>query len=86
MRIYFRPGTPLDRRTPVSFSDDEKAKIWDEYRDAVNMTPKEVERWLDTDESKGVGWTHDGEDESVGHQSGRRIVEIGHKRQGRPVG
>jgi hypothetical protein len=82
MRIYFRPGTPLDRRTPVSFTDDEKAKIWDEYRDAVNMTPKEVERWLDTDESKGVGWTHDGEDESVGHRSGRRIVEIGHKRKG----
>ena len=46
------------------------------FHDAVNMTPSELERWLDTDDSRSVGWTHEGESESVGHESGRRIVEI----------
>jgi len=43
------------------------------FGEAVNMTPKELEEWLETDESKSVGV---GEGESVGHHSGRRIVEI----------
>ncbi len=47
--------------------------VWDDWRDAVNMTPKELEGWLDTDESESVG---QGDGESVGHKSGRRIVEI----------
>jgi hypothetical protein len=46
-----------------------------EFDDVVNMTPSELERWLETDESKEVGWK-DGGGESVGHASGRRIVEI----------
>jgi hypothetical protein len=53
--------------------DDERkttAKDWDE---AVNLTPKQLEDWLQTDESKSVG---QGEGESTGHRSGRRIVEI----------
>ena len=48
----------------------------DEFDDVVNMTPSELERWLDTDESKEVGWKDSGGQESVGHASGRRIVEI----------
>jgi hypothetical protein len=47
----------------------------EEFDDVVNMTPSELERWLETDESKEVGWK-DGGGESVGHASGRRIVEI----------
>ncbi|QQN75612.1 DUF3140 domain-containing protein [Croceicoccus sp. YJ47] len=38
------------------------------------MQPKELEEWLDTDESKSVGDSDGGE--STGHRSGRRIVEI----------
>jgi hypothetical protein len=38
------------------------------------MTAGELEKWLRTDESKDSG-QHDG-GESVGHESGRRIVEI----------
>ena len=49
-----------------------------EFEDAVNMTPKELEDWLETDESQAVGW---GEGESVGHESGRRIVAIKHKKK-----
>ncbi|HEY8574462.1 DUF3140 domain-containing protein [Phenylobacterium sp.] len=45
---------------------------------AVNMSAAELIVWLDTDESRRVGWK--GADaslrESVGHASGRRIAEI----------
>ncbi|MFC6882333.1 MULTISPECIES: DUF3140 domain-containing protein [Actinomadura] len=46
-----------------------------EFGKAVNMTPKELERWLDTEESRSVG-QKDGGGESTGHASGRRIVEL----------
>ena len=45
------------------------------FGDAVNMTRKELEDWLQTDASKAAG-QHDGGGESTGHASGRRIVEI----------
>ena len=47
---------------------------------AVNMAPAEMERWLETDESKEVGWVRSGDIESIGHQSGRRIVEISRRK------
>ncbi len=50
--------------------------VWDEFREAVNMTPKELEDWLETDESKAVGQKTSGGGESTGHESGRRIVEV----------
>ena len=50
--------------------------VWDEFREAVNMTPKELEDWLETDESKAVGQKSGGSGESTGHESGRRIVEV----------
>lgn len=49
--------------------------LWSDWKDAVNMTAAELEKWLDTSESKEVG-QKDGGGESVGHQSGRRIVKI----------
>ena len=49
-------------------------EIWDEWKDLVNMAPKELEDWLETEESKKVGDSEDGE--STGHASGRKIVEI----------
>ena len=54
--------------------------IRQEFEDAVNMSASEIERWLATKHSQNVGWTYEGEHESVGHQSGRRIVEIKGKR------
>lgn len=53
---------------------DRKDEIYDEFYDCVNMQPKELEEWLDTEESKSVGDSDSGE--STGHRSGRRIVEI----------
>ncbi|MEE4546907.1 DUF3140 domain-containing protein [Streptomyces sp. V4-01] len=46
-----------------------------DFHDAVNMTASELERWLDTDESRGAGQHTDGK-ESTGHASGRRIVTL----------
>jgi hypothetical protein len=35
-------------------ADDGKA-TWQEFRDTVNMTAAELEKWLGTEESKNVG-------------------------------
>lgn len=40
------------------------------------MTADELAAWLDTEESRAVGFRRPGETESVGHASGRRIVAI----------
>ena len=48
-------------------------EVWDDWKDAVTMTASELERWLETRESRSVG---QGEGESTGHKSGRRIVDI----------
>ena len=55
--------------------NDDQQETYDEFRDLVNMQPKELEDWLETEESKSVGQS-DGGGESKGHRSGRRIVEI----------
>lgn len=60
-------------------TDDDREQIYKDFNEAVNMPPAEIEKFLDTDESKEVGWKGkdgDGDGESVGHASGRRIVEI----------
>ena len=54
-------------------SEDNRQQTIGEFDEAVNMTRKELEEWLQTDESRSVG---QGEGESTGHRSGRRIVEI----------
>jgi DNA topoisomerase VI subunit B len=50
-------------------------QVVEEFDEAVNMSSKELEEWLETDKSKEVG-QKDGEGESKGHESGRKIVEI----------
>ena len=46
-----------------------------QFDEVVNMTADELEKWLGSDESQEVG-QKDGDDESTGHASGRRIVEL----------
>jgi len=50
-----------------------------QFKKAVNMTPAQLEKWLDTDDSRRVG-QKSGNAESTGHQSGRRIVELLHRK------
>ncbi len=57
-----------------------RKEIRAEFDRVVNMTPSELEKWLESEESKRVGWTHEGETESVGHQEGRRIVAMKRKK------
>jgi DNA topoisomerase VI subunit B len=54
-------------------SDDD---TYAEFSDAVNMTAKQIEDWLQTEESKEVGQKKGGGGESTGHEMGRRIVTL----------
>jgi hypothetical protein len=46
------------------------------FEEAVNLTPRELAAWLESDESRRVGMTKPGERESIGRQSARRILAI----------
>jgi len=46
-----------------------------EFYDYVNLSHTELSKWLDTKESKDAGFSDNGE-ETKGHQSGKKIVEI----------
>ena len=55
-----------------------------DFAEAVNMTPAALEKWLATEDSRAVGWKGadgHGDGESVGHQSGERIVAIQRKKK-----
>jgi hypothetical protein len=56
-------------------ADQDADDVRREFREVVNMAPKELEDWLATDESRDAGQSSGG-GESTGHRSGRRIVEI----------
>lgn len=60
----------------MSTADLDIKEVAEDFAKAVNMTPAALRKWLQTPESKEVGWTQDGDRESVGHRSCRRIVEI----------
>jgi hypothetical protein len=64
--------------------DETHAETYAAFKDAVNMTPAALEKFLDSDESKQVGWKGEdgkGKGESVGHKSGKRIVAIKRKKK-----
>ncbi|KAJ5788786.1 hypothetical protein N7457_003776, partial [Penicillium paradoxum] len=46
-----------------------------EFHDLVNMGPTELRNWLEQEESRRAGWAG-GSGETIGHESGRRIVRI----------
>ena len=55
---------------------EEANTLRQEFDRLVNLTPAELRAWLETKESRKVGVIRRGETESVGRQSGRRILEI----------
>ncbi len=59
--------------------DDQQASK--KFHDLVNMTPKQLEKWLDTDENKAVGQNKGGTGKSTGHHMGREIVELLHTKK-----
>ena len=51
--------------------------VIEEFNELVNMKASELESWLKSDDSQSAGWPKEGEDgESVGHESGGKIVAI----------
>ncbi|MEZ0484920.1 DUF3140 domain-containing protein [Fibrella aquatica] len=65
----------------ATLSDTEQKEIRDEFNEVVNMTPSALTKWLDTDESKTVGQKKEGDSESIGHDSGKKILAIKDKKQ-----
>ncbi len=66
----------------MSRSDDSE-QTYREFTEAVNMKPGELRKWLETDESQHVGWHKKGSagGESVGHESGRKIIDLLRRRR-----
>lgn len=59
-----------------ALTEGARTRIRARFRRAVNMSPAELERWLQTEDSKAVGFRPPGARTSVGRQSGRKIVRI----------
>ena len=49
--------------------------VWERWRRLVNLSADELVAWLETDESRSVGFKGYGE-ESVGHAAGRHTVDL----------
>ena len=57
---------------------EEQEEIYQEFKEKINMSPSEIEDWLNTEESKSVG-IDSGDGESKGRKSAKRIIEIRRK-------
>ena len=62
-------------------SDTDHEETHKEFKSAVNMTASALEKYPKGEDSSSVGQKKDGASEATGHQEGRRIVEILHKKK-----
>jgi len=60
----------------MHLSPEDEAGIRKEFSRLANMTQAELRAWLETPQSRKVGMVRQGETESVGRQSARRILAI----------
>ncbi len=60
---------------------EEQEEIYKEFKQLVNMTPAELEKWLETEESNNTGFDS-GDGEAIGHKSGKMIVDILRRKKG----
>ena len=67
----------------AEMTSKEREDILAEFKRVVNMTPAALRKWLDSEGSRTVGMTPDGDKvtqpggpESVGHHMGHRILEL----------
>ena len=65
----------------ATLNDTEKKEVRNEFDEVVNMSASSLEKWLKTPESKEVGQKKDGDSESIGHESGKKIITILGKKQ-----
>ncbi|KAI0863762.1 hypothetical protein F4860DRAFT_49749 [Xylaria cubensis] len=48
-----------------------------EFNELVNMSASDLEAWLKGESSQSAGWSKEDESgETIGHESGRKIIEI----------
>lgn len=59
---------------------DDHEETYKTFKEVVNMTASALEKHLKSEESQSVGQKKDG-GEATGHQEGRRIVEMLHKKK-----
>ena len=59
---------------------EENEEAYQHFKELVNMTASELEKWLKTEESKNTG-LDSGDGEAIGHKSGKMIVDILHKKK-----
>ena len=62
-------------------TDREQKEIRTAFRQAVNLAPKELERWLGHGGEQVGGLDREEDDESVGHKSGGASSSSGARRQ-----
>ncbi len=69
--------------TNHAFTDAERTELRHTFAALVNMTPAALRRWLQSEDSRSVGMTTQGErvtspgqHEAVGHHMGERILQI----------
>jgi hypothetical protein len=55
-------------------------ETYQSFKELVNMTASQLEKWLDTEESKTTG-QDSGDGEAIGHKSGKMIVDILRKKK-----
>ena len=67
-------------KEPTSEDKQDNEKAYKEFKDLVNMTASELEKWLQTEESKNTG-LDSGDGEAIGHKSGKAIVDILRKKK-----
>lgn len=60
----------------VKHGNDDSEEAIRDFKNVVNMSPGELGKWLETKESREVGFKGAAGGESVGHRSGRRIVRL----------
>lgn len=60
----------------TNLDEAQKKAVRQNFDSVVNMSASQLEKWLKTDESKAVGQVKDGDNESIGHKSGERIIDI----------
>ncbi|KAF2836486.1 hypothetical protein M501DRAFT_1033585 [Patellaria atrata CBS 101060] len=55
----------------------DRETVIEEFNELVNMNSEELKEWLSKEESAGSGWAKDdGSGETIGHESGRKIIQI----------
>ncbi|MGL5873121.1 MAG: DUF3140 domain-containing protein [Xenococcaceae cyanobacterium] len=72
--------TKRDRKYSNKEITDEQKQTLEEFQEVVNLTCEELQKWLTTQESNLVGQKKD-ENESIGHKSGKHILEILNKEE-----